>query len=77
MQVRVENVFGMEGSSSKDGCGGGFGMDSEHCNVSRELTDSLDMYHHPSTGQILSTIGAPCFPTCWSLWKESRGSKID
>jgi len=40
-----------------------------------ELFDSLDTYHHPVVGQILTITNAPCFLTCRSLWKESRGAK--
>ena len=77
MQFRVRNVFGMEDSYGKVGCGGSFGMDSESHGYLGEPLDSSNTCHHPDADQILSTTDAPHFPTCQSLREESRGSEAD
>ena len=56
MQSRIENIFEMENSFGKSGCGGGgFEMDYESCGCLGKLLGSLDTCHHPDAGQILTT----------------------
>ena len=49
------------------------GMDPVSCKFLGGSTWQLDTCH-PHASQILTTTDAPCFPTCQSLRKGSRGS---
>ena len=45
----------MEDSSEKIRCGRRFGIDSESYGCLGEPLGSLDLYHHPDAGEILTT----------------------
>ena len=51
MQLRIEDVFGTEGSSVMNKSGEGSGMDFESCGA----LGNLNTCHHPDADQILTT----------------------